>query len=523
MKCPLLFVVAFLILGCARQSSKVSMSLASADSMVEDYPDSSLRILEGIDTVAISNDGDRALYILLLNQSQYKLYKPTPQDHLLTFCVDYYLSKGDEFNLCRAYYYRGMTLYERGLYEKALASLKDGERIARTIESNIYKSKYYESLFLLNLQSRNFRYALKYGHLFLDVSKTVCNYDDIARGYMHIAEVYDKLKKQDSATLYMNYAYTLVDSVSMQYKAEILANMGVIYRKEKRYEEAKKYLKASLKIKELDNAQKVLADIYYEEGREDKAIAIWKKLLLKNVNTGMRMSILNEMANHYKRYKRFDTASIYLDGIKQISDSVYTQTPNVELSNIQSEYDKAAVTEENGRNKIVLRVMLVIFVLGVCMVLLIKKELKDNMQRQVLKDNEAEKAFARVKELEEQNKKNEKISRDLKLEKSKIETDYAETLSKGRESYEYLLKNKRLSLEDKAGKYLVLYYKFICPEINSEWDKTYEHLTHGQYLYLVLCDMNFSKEEIMDVLGIGYGALRSIKSRLKSKERSDGC
>lgn len=118
MKWTLLLVIIVFFSGCTQYTDQNSILLDQANNVVENYPDSALQILKKFDTVSISNNRDCALYYLLLNQSQYKLYQPATTDSMLNFCVDYYSNKGDKYNLCRAYYYNGVILYEKGYHKK---------------------------------------------------------------------------------------------------------------------------------------------------------------------------------------------------------------------------------------------------------------------------------------------------------------------------------------------------------------------------------------------------------------------
>ena len=63
------------------------------------------------------------------------------------------------------------------------------------------------------------------------------------------------------------------------------------------------------------------------------------------------------------------------------------------------------------------------------------------------------------------------------------------------------------------------YYAFNNPNFIEKIGQCYTNLTDNQLLYLILCDCGKSETEMMSILGIESSSLRSIKSRIKSRNQ----
>ena len=72
-------------IGCNRKTG-MKAQLAEADRIIDTAADSALAILEGINIDA-GDDGDKAMYNLLLTQARYANYIPVTSDSLINTCI----------------------------------------------------------------------------------------------------------------------------------------------------------------------------------------------------------------------------------------------------------------------------------------------------------------------------------------------------------------------------------------------------------------------------------------------------
>ena len=66
----------------------------------------------------------------------------------------------------------------------------------------------------------------------------------------------------------------------------------------------------------------------------------------------------------------------------------------------------------------------------------------------------------------------------------------------------------------------VEYFALLRPRQWYEWEQRYDMLTPRQIVFLILCDdLHYDDEQIGDIMGIKNTAIRSIKSRIRKREK----
>jgi len=61
------------------------------------------------------------------------------------------------------------------------------------------------------------------------------------------------------------------------------------------------------------------------------------------------------------------------------------------------------------------------------------------------------------------------------------------------------------------------YYSLIDMPFMAHMEKDYDNLSIRSMIYLVLCNLGKTEDEIKNIFGISGSAIRSIKSRTKSR------
>ena len=92
------------VMSCGRSVDK---RLVLADTLMWTNPDSSLAILEKIDSKSLKGKENQAYYALLLTQSQFRVDFDIPSDSLINFAVDHYRNSNNREHLTRALLYKG--------------------------------------------------------------------------------------------------------------------------------------------------------------------------------------------------------------------------------------------------------------------------------------------------------------------------------------------------------------------------------------------------------------------------------
>lgn len=101
-----LLFVGLVVVMCLRPNREKARLLAQAEQLIESQPDSSLVILERLDSVS-GTASTRALHALLLTQARVKCDVPIGNDSLINIAVDYYRENGPDSLLMHAAFYLG--------------------------------------------------------------------------------------------------------------------------------------------------------------------------------------------------------------------------------------------------------------------------------------------------------------------------------------------------------------------------------------------------------------------------------
>lgn len=139
-----MFVFIILLMGCNSTISR-NQELISAEQLMEERPDSSLIILQGIDTMSLKSSADKALYSLLYVQAQDKNYIDTQDISQIQRAVDFYKDRDDEYHKMLSYYYLARIQENTKEYSKAIINLLKAEVSAQKINDYFYLGLIYRS------------------------------------------------------------------------------------------------------------------------------------------------------------------------------------------------------------------------------------------------------------------------------------------------------------------------------------------------------------------------------------------
>lgn len=138
-------VVILLFPGCRRHSG-AWQTMDSAESVMEERPDSALAILEEIDGKALSGDEEKARFALLMSMALDKNYIDTTNFNVLQPAIDYYLKKGSSDEKLKTYYYQGRIFQNLGDDESAMQSFLNAKDMKGEIDDPIILARNYVAL-----------------------------------------------------------------------------------------------------------------------------------------------------------------------------------------------------------------------------------------------------------------------------------------------------------------------------------------------------------------------------------------
>ena len=516
-----LLLLVLLLTACGQwQRYGIRQQLLLADSLTEHHPDSAYNMLYSMaDDVQEYGDSEIvAHYTLLQTIASYKLYKPIVSDSAILACESYFRHHAEQHRLCQSLYYHGMIIYEQGHRQEAINILKEGELLAEALSDDSLRSKYYESLFQVNYESRCYDLSLPYGKKFLEHSLYINNVDYISRALSHLSSAFTFLGQKDSSYYYIMQTIPLLEKTNQEDRAYILANMGWEYMTHGEYEKAENVLKKSLELKELSNAYSSLGDVYWKTGRRDEALTLWNKAL-NNAKGWTRVSTLLAIQKVYLKERDYEKALQLSQEAFRLQDSIYKSVQSSEIAELQLKYDKTVAEEQlYKRTTYALIAIIIISILTGIIVYYFrrriqkfKNQIADVMDLIRLKE-------ARITALEEAGELSDEQRRALQAEIDALHQSASERIARGISVYNAIQEGKQLSANPQDEKCLLEYFSLVHYDTYKQWTSHYKDLSPRLLTYLILQHMGKGDDEIARLLNIEHNSVRSIKSRIKAKK-----
>ena len=163
-------------MSCGRSVDK---RLVLADTLMWTNPDSSLAILEKIDSKSLKGKENQAYYALLLTQSQFRVDFDIPSDSLINFAVDHYRNSNNREHLTRALLYKG-AYYE--VHDNPVEAIKWYKQAEDNSDTTDYRNLaqinmrmgmlYFNNYATNNLDLNKFKMAAHYYELLGDKKMT---------------------------------------------------------------------------------------------------------------------------------------------------------------------------------------------------------------------------------------------------------------------------------------------------------------------------------------------------------------
>jgi len=513
-------VVLFLLMVTSCRQHTYNSVLTAADSIMEDSPDSAYTMLQTITDVSKYGDESNRTYYNLLNiQACYKLYKPTPHDSVIRSVVNYYQQSDDKSLLCRAYYYRAMTLYESGKHDEALVLLKTGEQLATSIHDVLQLSKYHESLCMVNFEANCNDLMLKYAQLFLGDAIMLKDTVLISRGFDHVSTSYFRMGKVKESEDYVLKTLPLLHKMSNTGRAHILTNLACTLHANGHLNQAKRFLLLSLKEYPLANTYAELGDILIEEDSISKAEQCWEKALMSKHST----IVANALTSMYRLNKEKGKHIKALDVLERLTilkDSINHASEQAQLAEIQYKYDKQVV-EKRFYQLLAWSFGAALFTIIIvyCLVRYHRHTVKSYSNQLMIMEESIICKQRQIAALEYSGEEHQEEIKALQRQIIKLREQSKERLGIGKRIYDKIILGNHLSPTDDEH-CLVEYFSVIHFEIYNQWMHDYQGLSARQIVILMLLNMGKNDAEIAQILCVTQGAVRTNKSRIKAKKTS---
>ena len=541
-----------------RDGGKSESILRTADSLMEEHPDSALYILRR-DSLEICRSGKdyRLWYALSRTEADDKCYILHVSDSTIRAAANYYNSHGSDLQRVRANYLLGRVYCDMHLYGHALTSFNKAITVESENDSTINRYKARSATWA------GYVYEVKGLH------KDALRYNKLAYGYAkqagaQVTEVYSlrdigrsyrNLNRNDIAIPYYQKAAKKAKTIDdANLYNMVMEELAGIYIEEGRLDEAY----AALNTKFLATTDKDIASHYYiwamyfeKIGQLDSAVAYDKRgMKYSDVSIKRDVSLdlarlLMKQGKHNEAIKYYEQYSVYSDSV---TASELNETSDM-LSQVEKNIDierKNTILAETKTNLTILLSIIIFTVIVVSLILIkhysnVRKRIREQQERannylsqlqetgmQKMKRNEE-----RIAQLEtELSVSNEKLT---EIRKSLMRNE-AEMLAKQNEHMLFKEKHRELLIADLADTDVYkLYhtpnavpssadYHRLVEALNKAYNnftkrlkEFYPDINDNEVWICCMVKAGLSSKEICNISPYSYSSLGMAKSRLYFK------
>lgn len=541
-----------------RDGGRTESLLRTADSLMEEHPDSALTILRR-DSLEICRSGKdyRLWYALSRTEANDKCYILHVSDSTMRAAANYYNSHGSDLQRVRANYLLGRVYCDMHLYGHALTSFNKAITVESENDSTINRYKARSATWA------GYVYEVKGLH------KDALRYNKLAYGYAkqagaQVTEVYSlrdigrsyrDLNRNDIAIHYYQKAAKKAKTIDdANLYNMVMEELAGIYIEEGRLDEAY----AALNTQFLATTDKDISSHYYiwamyfeKRGQLDSAVAYNKRgMNYSDVSIKRDVSLdlarlLMKQGKHNEAIKYYEQYSVYSDSV---TASELNETSDM-LSQVEKNIDierKNTILAETKTNLTILLSVIIFTVIVVSLILIkhysnVRKRIREQQERannylsqlqetgmQKMKRNEE-----RIAQLEtELSVSNEKLT---EIRKSLMRNE-AEMLAKQNEHMLFKEKHRELLIADLADTDVYkLYhtpnavpssadYHRLVEALNKAYNnftkrlkEFYPDINDNEVWICCMVKAGLSSKEICNISPYSYSSLGMAKSRLYFK------
>lgn len=502
-----------LLIGCKNQNQKILDDVAyylQNDSVMEASACFDLLHIDNL------SDKEKALYYLYEATIRYRSYQKMQSFDGIEYSINYFSKADDRNKLAEAYFYRGALKFENGITEIAIENLKQAEQLAQKDGDIKQQHKITELLSSIYCSAGLYDLGLQYAKKAMTQAVQTKNYNWYVYAIDYIATTYFQKRMNDSALYYIKKVPPYEKYLDKETIAGIYTSIGMVQSLHDP-EMAKEYLYKAIALENNSSAYAVLADIEIKNnGNRQTAKNLLDSALVHSNGKDVNY-IISRLTKLYMEDKEYEEACSLLLKRRSIEQDRYDIKQD--LSQIQMRYDMLYKEKKQADYIHMIMTLLILVIVGILSILFYHryqylKNKKDMIQRQML----IETYSSKLKNLQDADDNTAKQEGELMTSINILQEKQSEALKKGKELYEHVREGQSIITWTKQDYInMIDYYSLIDIPFGVTLETEYHSLSPRYKLYLILTNMGKSEEDIEYIFGIGKSAIRSIKSRIKSK------
>lgn len=469
------------------------------------------------------NEENKAYYDLLMTQANFCLDKQTDSDSLINESIRFYEESNNKILQAKAYYYKGITCYQRGNKSEGINLIKKAEHLAKGTSDLNFITKIYINLSFINIDTGNYQTGLSYAKKALQKARKANNKILVALSMNKINAAFNCMGKIDSCLVYSQKTIPYIKYLNKNDKLEVLTNISIGFVNKGLYDEAILYAKKSLEIKPNAHAYYIIGSIYFERGENQKA---WQ-LLNDALNTNgleLKAEVLLWMADLKKEEGKYKEASELEERALATKDSIKTKQQTEHMLSLQNNAERKAA-DAQAQNRLVIAISAVMVLAAAVMItMLTYHRRRINATKREIEDisRTTEQYRQKISELDKEKDKNEKDIEKLNKKIESLKERRMTILGHGRMLYDELEKGgKTITWKKDDYEAVIEYYRTIDPKTIESIEHNYKKLTPYNIFLLIMINNGKTNDEIMQTTGISYSALRTMKHRINKVKNEE--
>ena len=380
------FIIILMLFTSCGEYTIIKDKLNKAESLMQEYPDSSLMILNTIDPMTIKTERGCALYSLLISQAYDKNYIDLKSDSIIRTAVNYFANSNGEdrrYEMLSLYYLSRIYYNSNNLSKCVIANLR-AEEIAKEIEDNFYLGMIYGTITDVYNDTHNAPEELKYAELSYNYFRKANREPYIKYAYLALAIAANNNKQWDRGKNILDNLYLDLDKINdSTYIGDVIECRAHLYWVQKNYLKAKEEyfnLKENYNKSMKASSYGRLAHIYVLEDKLDSAeyyIEKGKEIILSMQDSTMLQSAIIQL---YKKKNNYKKALEYKNKQDNVENNTISVVWNQSVIRTQSEFFKhnLELTKKLSRryNYIFLWVFIAVLILSVSIIIIMRQRAK---------------------------------------------------------------------------------------------------------------------------------------------------
>lgn len=341
------FLSVVLITACTLKNTTKGV-LHNTDSLLVQYPDSALRLLEmQAEIMSEESEATQMYYFLLLTKANEACGIPHTSDSLIKRVVRYYEEHGSNQQAAEAYYYQGCVYRDLNDVDYALEAFQLATYLPTNPEPHLAGLAYNQMGNLFTYQKLDYEAMEAYREA-ANYAKKENDSIALAQRLKHTALAFIALNKADSALHYYGLALQTNPYI---YQKDIEKEKAILYIQLKDFPKARKALEYNL------DAYLTWADYYHGVNKKDSASHYYAYALSrKETNELQRKNIYQRLSAYAEEQGEIQKAYFYLKLANRIQDTLHNRYESEAIRQAQlihtyrnaahKKYQKAGVTTQ---------------------------------------------------------------------------------------------------------------------------------------------------------------------------------